>query len=164
MTTHLATPITTDDGSFSDVASEIVWTGGQIAPGQYESFDILAQGVPDNADSLSFPTLQTYSDGTVVSWIDPTTPGAAAPDHPAPVLTLTAAASSDASASSTSESNGGTPVVTSTTVVKKQTNNTLGIVAIILAAAALIVAIVAVTRRGRPSTATSEPPPGSPVT
>jgi uncharacterized protein YcnI len=163
-TTHLTTPITTDDGTFSDVASEIVWTGGQIAPGQYQSFDILAQGIPDNADSLSFPTIQTYSDGTTVSWIDPTPPGGPQPDHPAPVLTLTAAESAGSSASSSSESNGGAPVVTSTTVVKKQTNNTLGIIAIVLAAAALIVAIVAMTRRSRPAPTTTSEPPASTVT
>ena len=89
--THLATPITTDDGSFTDVASEIVWTGGQIAPGEYESFEVFAQGIPSDADSLSFPTVQTYADGTTVSWIDPTPPGGPEPDHPAPVLTLTVA-------------------------------------------------------------------------
>ena len=110
--THLATPITTDDGSFSDIASEIVWTGGQIAPGQYESFEVFAQGIPSDADSLSFPTIQTYSDGTTVSWIDPTPPGGPAPDHPAPVLTLTAAESSGSSASSSSESTGVSPTVT----------------------------------------------------
>jgi uncharacterized protein YcnI len=162
-TVHLATPITTDDGTFSDVASEIVWTGGQIGPGQYESFDLLAQGLPDDADSLSFPTIQTYSDGTTVSWIDPTPPGGPEPDHPAPVLTLTAAESSGSSASSSAESTGGTPTVTSATVVKKETNNTLGIIAIVLAAAALIIAIVAATRRGRPATATTPEPPGSPT-
>ncbi len=164
-TTHLATPITTDDGTFTDVASEIVWTGGQIAPGQYESFEVLAQGIPSDTDSLSFPTVQTYSDGTTVSWIDPTPPGGPAPDHPAPVLTLTMAqASSDTGASSSSESTGASPTVTNATVVKKETNNTLAIIAIVLAAAALIVALVAATRRNRPSSATTSQPPGPSAT
>jgi uncharacterized protein YcnI len=159
-TTHLTTPITTDDGTFTDVASEIVWSGGQIAPGQYESFEILAQGIPDSADSLSFPTIQTYSDGTTVSWIDPTPPGGPAPEHPAPVLTLTAAESSDASATTTtSATGGGGATVTSATVVKKETSNTLGIIAIILGAAALIVAIVAMARRGQPTKPAASPPP-----
>jgi uncharacterized protein YcnI len=160
--THLATPITTDDGSFSDIASEIVWTGGQIAPGQYESFEVLAQGIPSDADSVSFPTIQTYSDGTIVSWIDPTVAGQPAPDHPAPVLTLTAAADTGGG-SSTASSSSASPSVTTATVVKKETNNTLGIIAIVLAAAALIVAIVAVTRRSRPGDPTTPEPPASPT-
>jgi hypothetical protein len=36
-------------------------------------------------------TLQTYSDGTIVRWIDDTAAGQPEPEHPAPVLTLTAA-------------------------------------------------------------------------
>jgi uncharacterized protein YcnI len=163
-TTHLATPITTDDGSFSDIASEIVWTGGQIAPGQYQSFNILAQGIPDNTDSLMFPVIQTYSDGTTVSWIDPTVPGQPAPDHPAPVLTLTAAQSSDTAGTATTAANGGVGSVTTATVVKKETNNTLGIIAIILGAAALIIAIVALTRRSRTATAATSEPPAPPAT
>jgi hypothetical protein len=35
-----------------------------------------------------FKAVQTYSDGTVVSWIEPVVKGTPAPEHPAPVLRL----------------------------------------------------------------------------
>jgi hypothetical protein len=47
-------------------------------------------GVPDDASSLTFKALQTYSNGDVVRWIDVPQTGQPEPDHPAPVLTLTA--------------------------------------------------------------------------
>jgi hypothetical protein len=43
------------------------------------------------ADQLSFPTVQTYGDGTESAWIEPTVEGGAEPEHPAPVLPLTEA-------------------------------------------------------------------------
>jgi uncharacterized protein YcnI len=95
---HLATPIKTDDGTFTDVPSVITWTGGQIKAGQYGEFKILAMGLPSNADTLTFKAVQGYDNNTEVAWIDATVAGQAMPAHPAPVLTLTAA---DTSASST---------------------------------------------------------------
>jgi Domain of unkown function (DUF1775) len=38
-----------------------------------------------------FKALQTYSDGDVVQWIEPTVKGGAEPEHPPPVLKLTKA-------------------------------------------------------------------------
>jgi uncharacterized protein YcnI len=149
---HLDTPITTDDGSISDVVSEIVWSGGKIAPGQFAEFKVLAQGVPSGVDSLKFPTVQTYSDGTVVSWIQDTTAGGPAADHPTPVLTLTAAANSSSSSapssSSSSSSSASSQVAApATQTVKNETNNGLAIAAIALAAVALITALVGLARK-----------------
>lgn len=88
----LATPIKTDDGTVTQVVQRITWSGGQIPPGQYQGFRVMLGSLPDNADSLTFKALQTYSNGDVVRWIDVRQPGQPEPDHPAPVLTLTAAA------------------------------------------------------------------------
>jgi Domain of unkown function (DUF1775) len=43
--------------------------------------------LPD-ADTVSFPTTQTYADGAVVKWDQAPAPGGAEPEHPAPTLTL----------------------------------------------------------------------------
>lgn len=147
-TKHLATPITTDDGTITDVASEISWTGGTIAPGDFAEFKVLAQGIPTGVDVLKFPTVQTYSDGTVVSWIQDSTPGGAEPDNPTPELALTPAAgdgSSSSSPSGSSSSQAAAPAA-SPTVVKKETNS-LGVVALVIAALALIASIAALARR-----------------
>ncbi|MEZ0064255.1 uncharacterized protein YcnI [Streptacidiphilus sp. MAP12-20] len=98
-TTKLAKPIQTDDGQVTDVVSEIVWTGGKIAPGQYQDFTIDFGQLPKDAKQLSFKTLQTYSDGNVVRWIDaPAASGGTEPQHPAPTLTLTTGAAGTGSA------------------------------------------------------------------
>jgi hypothetical protein len=44
--------------------------------------------LPKNVNQLEFKASQTYSDGEVVQWIEPTVKGGAEPEHPAPVLKL----------------------------------------------------------------------------
>jgi uncharacterized protein YcnI len=63
--------------------------GGGIAPGEFQEFALSGGPFPE-LDSVSFPTVQTYSDGTESAWIEPTVDGAE-PEFPAPTLTLTAA-------------------------------------------------------------------------
>ena len=103
----LTTPIKTDDGTVTQVVQRVTWSGGQIPVGQYQGFRVMLGSLPDDADSLTFKALQTYSNGDVVRWIDVRQPGQPEPDHPAPVLTLTAAApdgdSSEASGSAGSQ-------------------------------------------------------------
>jgi periplasmic copper chaperone A len=110
-TTTLATPLKTDDGTFTSVVSEIDWTGGHIPVGRYQDFDVSVDPLPSDASQLVFKTVQTYSNGDVVRWIDLTQPGQPAPDHPAPVLALIAASSDSSSGSGT----GNTPAANATT-------------------------------------------------
>ena len=88
-TITLSKPLTTDDGTFNTAVDEIDWTGGSIAPGQYQDFSISVDPLPSDVSQLVFKAVQTYSNGDVVRWIDLTTPGQPDPDHPAPVLILT---------------------------------------------------------------------------
>jgi uncharacterized protein YcnI len=89
-TTKLSKPVATGGGSITRAVSRITWTADSAAsaikPGQFDEFDISAGPLP-NASSMEFKTVQTYSDGHVVRWIQSSTAGAEA-DHPAPVLTL----------------------------------------------------------------------------
>jgi periplasmic copper chaperone A len=62
--------------------------GGGIAAGEFQEFALSGGPFPE-LDSVSFPTVQTYSDGTESAWIEPTVDGAE-PEFPAPTLTLTA--------------------------------------------------------------------------
>jgi uncharacterized protein YcnI len=64
--------------------------GGGIAPGEFQEFALSGGPFPE-ADSLAFPAVQGYSDGSETAWIEPTVEGQEEPEHPAPVLTLTAA-------------------------------------------------------------------------
>ncbi|HET6499514.1 MAG TPA: YcnI family protein [Amycolatopsis sp.] len=96
-TTHLATPV--HDGrnlEVTDPVTKIVWTaqpGGGLATGadQFQDFEINASNLPSNVDELVLPAIQTYSDGKVVDWNQPTPPGGQEPDNPAPTVRLAAA-------------------------------------------------------------------------
>lgn len=99
-TTKLKTPVTTDDGTIGEAVSEITWTGGKIGAYQYEDFDVAFGQLPDDAAQLAFKTLQTYSDGKTVRWIEEAEAGADEPEDPAPVLKLTAAAADDGDSTS----------------------------------------------------------------
>lgn len=99
-TVTLAKPLVTDDGSFSQAVDEVDWTGGSIAPGQYQDFSLSVDPLPTGTGQLVFKAVQTYSNGDVVRWIDLGQPGQPEPDHPAPVLVLTPATGSDGSGDS----------------------------------------------------------------
>ncbi|MFF4702569.1 YcnI family protein [Streptomyces sp. NPDC001288] len=96
-TTKLKKPVKTDDGTITEAASEITWTGGKIGAGQFEDFDVAFGQLPEDTGRLTFKTLQTYSDGKVVRWIEEPADGADEPENPAPTLELTAAGAGAAS-------------------------------------------------------------------
>ncbi|MEU8930160.1 YcnI family protein [Streptomyces sp. NPDC048409] len=96
-TAKLKTPVKTDDGTITEAASEITWTGGKIGAGQFEDFDVAFGQLPEDTGRLTFKTLQTYSDGKVVRWIEEPADGADEPENPAPTLELTAAGAGTAS-------------------------------------------------------------------
>lgn len=147
----LATPIKTDDGEITEAVSEIDWkvdAGAQgIGPGQFDEFVLIAGQLPQ-AKSLTFKAVQTYSDGSTVSWIEEPAPGSSAePEHPAPVLTLGAGSSSEpGSSSSASEpaTSGGQSDAASE--ASATTGIVLGGLGVLLGVAALVLA----RRRRRP--------------
>jgi uncharacterized protein YcnI len=94
--TKLATPIKTDDAQVTEAVSKITWAGGQIAPGQFQDFNVSLESLPTDTNQLSFKVIQTYNNGDVVQWVDPTPPGGPEPEHPAPTLTLTKAGGDNA--------------------------------------------------------------------
>ena len=125
--------------TIDEVVDTITWTATgdtQIAPGQFELFWVSAGQMPTDVTSMSFPTIQTYSSGEEVAWIDQSTGGAEA-EHPAPTLQLVAAA--DASTSGSSDDG---------------SSDTLAIVALIVGALGLVAgatAIVLSRRSGAPA-------------
>jgi uncharacterized protein YcnI len=92
--TTLAKPVKTDDGTISNAVSKLTWSGGAIAPGEFQLFTVSAGPLPTNTKSLTFKVVQTYSDGTVSRWIEDTPKGGPDPEFPAPVLKLAGKATS----------------------------------------------------------------------
>lgn len=89
-------PITTDDGTITEGVGSVTFTADKgtkgIPVGGFQAFTLLVGPLPEGIDAVSFPTVQTYSDGTVSNWVDPVVEGQDEPESPAPTLTLTAAA------------------------------------------------------------------------
>ncbi|MER5195540.1 YcnI family protein [Streptomyces sp. NPDC002755] len=155
-TTKLKTPVKTDDGTITEAVSEITWTGGKIGAGQYEDFDVAFGQLPDDTGSLAFKTLQTYSDGKTVRWIEEAEEGADEPENPAPVLKLTAAADDGAGtsdgaskttdgASGTAGSKSGTVQVTAADA-SDSTARGLGVAGLVVGVLGLAAAAFAVVR------------------
>lgn len=151
----LATPIVTDDGTIDTAVSTVIWTatGGGTGPGQYDDFDIAVGQLP-KTDVVTFKVLQTYSDGTVVRWIELNAPGSTQePEHPAPQLSLTAPVDSGASTTSTAASSGA-PTVTGQAVPGLTTKATddsaatkIAVAGLGVGGVALVLALVALVRR-----------------
>lgn len=84
-------PIEMHGEKITEAVSKVTWTGGKVEPGRFQQFPVSMGQLPEDADQLVFKALQTYDDKEVVRWIEEPKEGAAEPEHPAPVLKLTAA-------------------------------------------------------------------------
>jgi uncharacterized protein YcnI len=138
----VTTPIKTDNGEINEAVNTVTWTAtaGGFGAGEFGSFAV-SVGLPDDADSLQFNVVQTYSNGDTVDWVETTPPGGDEPEHPAPVLTLTAGGG--ATTATTAPASTG----------NDDDNNGLAIAALVVGGIAVIIAIVAlVMGRKKPST------------
>ncbi len=86
--TTLDEPVEAHGEPISEVVSKVTFTGGPIRPGEFDQFEISAGPLPEDADQLLFPTLQTYEGGEIVRWIEETPASGEEPEHPAPLLRL----------------------------------------------------------------------------
>jgi periplasmic copper chaperone A len=132
--TKLATPITNDDGDqVTEAVSKITFTaspGAAIRPGEFQQFVISIDPLPKTS-RMVFKAVQYYANGDIVRWIDLPNPGAE-PDHPAPVLTLSAASSDSPAAAATI-----------TTTGSGNSAAVLGLLGLVAGVSALVVSILA---------------------
>jgi uncharacterized protein YcnI len=170
VTKKLATPLTDDDGNqITEAPSQITWTAtgdAAIKPGQFQEFPVSLGPLP-KANQLVFKILQTYSDGTVVRWIDATTPGQAEPEHPAPVLNLAAAGADTASTASTASGPSAASPAPAPAATSSGGNGVpigLGVVGIVLGLAGLVLGALAYGRTRRPTTANAPAAEAEPAT
>jgi len=156
----LAAPVTEGDLTIKEAVTSVTWTaqaGNRIGPGEFAEFEISAGPVPDVA-SLEFPTTQTYDDGTVVEWNEPTPASGEEPEHPAPTLTVAAAGDaedshSDETAAASTEVEASAATVSAASATGEPSGGSdstaviLAVIGIAVAAAALLTAAVALRRR-----------------
>ena len=99
-TTDLAKPLQFQGETITSYVSVIEFraaAAGGIGPGEFQEFALSGGPFPE-ADQLTFPAVQVYSDGSETAWIEPSVEGQAEPEHPAPVLDLAAAAAGSSGA------------------------------------------------------------------
>jgi uncharacterized protein len=118
---------TVDGGSLGadSTATGVTWSRPSGPVGEAPRLPIRLGPLPETAQRLQFPVLQTYSNGEEVRWIEPSTEGGEDPEHPMPVLTLvpggpgdpapppeSATATTTTTASDTSSTTGGEATTT----------------------------------------------------
>jgi len=140
----LAKPIEAHGTQLNEAVSKITWTAtgdAAIKPGQFQEFDVSLGSLPE-VPQVVFKALQTYSDGTVVRWIDEPTTDGTEPEKPAPVLKLTAGTGDVHAAAS------GAPVAAPAEAAAESDSDGTwtGVIAIGLGLVALVLALLAYRR------------------
>ena len=148
----LATPIKEGGETINTEVSQIVWTWigplGKVNNAQFINFP-LSLAIPEDAAGkvLEFRTVQTYSNGQIVHWIEPSLTA----EHPSPRINVTGKggviqdvagheAGPEAGQTGPSQS---TPAAPSTAVVKASggTSKGLGLAALIVGALGLLIGL-----------------------
>lgn len=140
----------------TEVVSKITWTGGVIHPGEFQEFDVSLGRMPEEGDTLAFPSIQTYSSGEIVRWIDPVVEGEEEPEHPVPTLRLVdpEPGSEDAAHANADEAGGEeeaatVPVGDTATQDDVDSANTLATVGLVVGVLALALGVFALVRSRR---------------
>ncbi len=136
------------------VAGQVVrWSGGRVAPGATTAFHLRLGPLP-STESVRFPVVQTFEDGSVERWIEASTGGG----HPAPAVTLTGApvvtttstVGTGGHGHETVETAGDTrPVATETTEKTDSITGTIGVVLTITGVLSVLGWVVFVGLRAR---------------
>jgi uncharacterized protein len=146
-TTKPAQPLQSDDGEVTEVVSRITWSGGSIAPGQFQQFLVSMGPLPEDTDTLVFKALQTYDNGDVVRWIEETPASGQEPEHPAPELTLTAASGDEHGGTTETTAASGSAADESSSSDDSDSNG-LAIAALVVGIVAIVVGGAALARSG----------------
>lgn len=162
--TKLAKPLTVHGKSITEAVSKVTWTatGKGIEPGYFQKFPVSVGRLPEDTDELVLKSLQTYSNKEVVRWIEEPVAGQEEPEHPAPVLRLSAAADDHHGTSTATAAPAAKPSAAKPAAGERHgtenakahdedghaTERWLGTAGIVLGAAGLVTALVTSRRRG----------------
>ena len=148
-TRTLEEPIQGDDGEVSEVVDKVTWSGGTIAPGEFQEFDVSLGPLPEDLDQIEFPAIQTYDDRDEVRWIEEPGADGSEPEHPVPTLFLTAAAADD------ERGNEAAVTTSSESEDDDDSSHTLAIVALVVGGLGVILGGLALVRSRSAGTSSS---------
>ena len=136
----LAKPIKNDGVEVTSAPVKIIYTaqpGVSIKAGQFQEFPVALDLTPDTG-SVNFPTIQTYSNGDVVKWNQPTPADGDEPDHPAPTLYINDAPPTDTESGVTIAATSDAASTASTALILGTAGLALGVIALVLGVFAFV--------------------------
>lgn len=136
----LPKPIRNDGVEVTQAPSKIIYTadpGVSIKAGQFQEFPVALDLTPD-VGSVEFPTIQTYSNGDVVRWNEPTLPDGQEPDNPAPTLYITDPPPTDTESGVTIAATTNAASTAETALILATAGLALGVIALVLGLFAFI--------------------------
>lgn len=144
----LPQPVTIGGTSVTTAPTAVTFTAtdGGIKPGQFGVFTLSLGKVPDTGKVL-LPATQTYSDGSVVTWDEPTPASGEEPEHPAPTLYI-----NDAPPAGDTAAVAATPAPGASAQASDHQNLdaaalVVGFAGLVVGAAGLVIAVVALMRK-----------------
>jgi uncharacterized protein YcnI len=156
VTAPLPAPVDVGGSTISEAPLSVIFTaiGTGIGNGEFQRFTLSAGPVPDVGKVL-LPVAQSYSDGSVVEWNEPTSASGEEPENPAPTLYVTDAVPADqgdgAAVTTAEDSADPADGHDSTSVV-------VGFLALAVSAVALVVSALALVRARSARSARSASP------
>lgn len=136
----LPKPIKNDGVEVTQAPSKIIYTanpGVSIKAGQFQEFPVALDLTPD-VGSVEFPTIQTYSNGDIVKWNEPTLPDGQEPDNPAPTLYITDPPPTDTESGVTIAATTDAASTAETALILGTAGLALGVIALVLGLFAFI--------------------------
>jgi uncharacterized protein YcnI len=130
----LPKPIRNDGVEVTQAPVKIIYTakpGVEIKAGQFQEFPVALDLTP-NTGSVEFPTIQTYSNGDVVKWNEPTPADGDEPDNPAPTLYINDPPPTDTESGVTIAATDDAASTASTALILGTAGLALGVIALVL--------------------------------
>jgi len=149
----LPEPVESEGTKITKAITTVTWTasgGAAVKPGEYQDFSISAGPLP-KPGTIELPAVQTYSDGEVVKWNQPTPASGEEPEYPVPAFVITAAEAEGSHTDAAPAPNAGEAAASPTDSTDSLARG-LAIGGILVGAAGVATAVVAVRRSsGTPS-------------
>jgi periplasmic copper chaperone A len=149
----LPEPVESEGTKITKAITTVTWTasgGAAVKPGEYQEFSISAGPLP-KPGTIELPAVQTYSDGEVVKWNQPTPASGEEPEYPVPAFVITAAEAEGSHTDAAPAPNTGEAAASPTDSTDSLARG-LAIGGILVGAAGVATAVVAVRRSsGTPS-------------
>jgi uncharacterized protein YcnI len=144
----LPKPVKVGTTELKEAVTKVIWTaapGSEIKAGQLQLFPLSVGAVPDTG-KIAFDAIQSYSDGSVVKWVEKT----ADAEHPAPVLYVNDKPAGDSHHDDSKASLTSTPTATATATSASSTDvvaRGLGIAGLVVGAVGIVLAAVTLRRK-----------------